>query len=153
MKQIQQNDLLFCLQGYHRILLQCHSERCLQPLYHGKNTELLPPLHNSDRCWTCWYFEKNHGLIFHSPALLCFSEMEVHLKRNQYNTLYENVLILWKYILKYLEGVSWSLQFIFKRFSIKTSVCIYLKLTIVKYKWRKYHSSYDSTTQDIWNFS
>lgn len=42
--------------------VKCHSEIkiCLQPLYHGQNIELLPPLHNSDRCWTCWCFEKNH---------------------------------------------------------------------------------------------
>ena len=90
-KEIQQNDLFYY--SVHKRIIQFSWNanlkwKCLLPLYYGLNIELLPPLHNSDRCWTCWCFEKNHDLTFQIPALLCLLEMEVHLERSKYhNTL------------------------------------------------------------------
>ena len=98
----------------------------LLPLYYGLNVELLPPLHSSDRCWTCWCLEKNHDLTSQIPALLCLLEMEVHLERNITHLMYENVLILWKCIFrgKYHE--------VYNLFSNGlVSKCTYVHLTIV----------------------
>lgn len=97
------------------------------------NIKLLPPLHNSDRCSTCWCSEKNHGLIFQSPALLCFLEMEAHLERsNHHNTLCMKMPL-------FFVNAYWSIKggcivksaIYFQMVQYKIYICIYIKLPIV----------------------